>query len=311
VGQKSEAFWTRVLEKYLLLTEKHLSDYGAELPVRNSASLQQRWKKKIAYQMQLWNKFYRRIKSVKRSGWNEDNYVEEASKLYQEEVGKTFGLEKCVDVLHKLPKFDPMVSGTEESSTPVVAGSDDTSDEDNYFDTKTDEDDAMSKRTSRSSTGSNKKRRVNNSEPAQGSKISRPIGMKKAKKLAKLEAEERSRNFPLATAGAVEASNGIATIAKELVAVFKTNATMKQQDIDSRRDKKWMKMAAMYFKIGQKEKGMALLARIEEAEEGRHTSATIESSTIPGDIIAIQNGAPPDDSLTMGNDSDEDTDGDE
>jgi hypothetical protein len=234
VGQKSEAFWTRVLEKYLLLTEKHLSDYGAELPVRNSASLQQRWKKKIAYQMQLWNKFYRRIKSVKHSGWNEDNYVEEASKLYQEEVGKTFGLEKCVDVLHKLPKFDPMVSGTEESSTPVVAGSDDTSDEDNYFDTKTDEDDAMSKRTSRSSTGSNKKRRVNNSEPAQGSKISRPIGMKKAKKLAKLEAEERSRNFPLATAGAVEASNGIATIAKELVAVFKTNATMKQQDIDSR-----------------------------------------------------------------------------
>ena len=70
-------------------------------------------------------------------------------------------------------------------------------------------------------------------------------------------------------------------------------------------------MAAMYFKIGLKEKGMALLARIEEAEEGRHTSATIESSTIPGDIIAIQNGAPPDDNLTMGNDSDEDTDGDE
>jgi hypothetical protein len=135
--------------------------------------------------------------------------------------------------------------------------------------------------------------------------------MKKAKKLAKLEAEERSRSVPLATAGAVEASNGIATIAKELVAVFKTNATMKQQDIDSRRDKKWMKMAAMYFKIGQKEKGMALLARIEEAEEGRHTSATIESSTIPGDIIAIQNGVPHDDNVTIGNDSDEDTNGDE
>jgi hypothetical protein len=47
VGQKSETFWTQLLEKYLLLTEKHLSDNGAELPVRNSASLQQRWKKKI------------------------------------------------------------------------------------------------------------------------------------------------------------------------------------------------------------------------------------------------------------------------
>ncbi len=116
VGQKSETFWTQVLEKYLLRTEKHLSDYGAELPVRNSASLQQRcWKKKIAHPMQLWNKLYRRIKSVKRSGWNEDNYVEEASKLYKEEVGKTYGLEKCVAVLHTLPKFDPMVSGTEDS----------------------------------------------------------------------------------------------------------------------------------------------------------------------------------------------------
>jgi hypothetical protein len=53
VGQKSETFWTRVHEKYLLLTEKHLSDYGAELLVRNSASLQQRWKKKIEHPMQL------------------------------------------------------------------------------------------------------------------------------------------------------------------------------------------------------------------------------------------------------------------
>jgi hypothetical protein len=31
---------------------------------------------------------------VKRSVWNEDNYVEEASKLNKEEVGKTFGLKK-------------------------------------------------------------------------------------------------------------------------------------------------------------------------------------------------------------------------
>ena len=123
---------------------------------------------------------------------------------------------------------------------------------------------------------------------------------------------ERSRSIPLAAAGVVEASNGMATIAKEMVTVFKANATMKQHDIDSRRDKKWMKMAAMYFKIGEKEKGMALLARIEEAEEGRHSSATIESSTVPGDI-AIQSGAAPpkDDNLTTGNDSDEDTDGDD
>jgi hypothetical protein len=121
-----------------------------------------------------------------------------ASKLYKQEVGKTFGLEKCIVVLHKLPKFDPMVSGTEDSLSHVVASSktlvDDTSDDENYADTKTDDDDVMSKRTNRSSTGSNNKtRKVNDSDSAQGSKVSRPIGMKKAKKLAKLEAK-RSRS---------------------------------------------------------------------------------------------------------------------
>jgi hypothetical protein len=86
-------------------------------------------------------------------------------------------------------------------------------------------------------------------------------------------------------------ANGMAMMTKELVAVFKANATMKQQNIDARRDKKWMKRAEMYFKVGEKEKGMALLACIEEAEEGKHTSATIESSTVPGDI-AIQKCSP-------------------
>ncbi len=128
-----------------------------------------------------------------------------------------------------LPKFDPMVSGTEDSLSHVIAGSkflvDNTSDDENYADTKTDDDDVMSKRTNRSSSGSNKKtRKVNNSEPAQGSKVFRPIGMKKAKKLAKLEAE-RSRSV-------VEA-NGMAMMTKELVAVFKANVTMKQQNIDA------------------------------------------------------------------------------
>ena len=301
VGQKAETFWTRVLEKYLLLTEKHLSDSGAELPVRNTDLLQQLNKKKIGYSMQLWNKFYRQInKAVKRSGWNEDNYVDEASKLYKEETGKSFGLDKCVVVLRKLPKFDPMLSGTEDSSPPAVVAS-------AVYNTSDDEDDvedtAETERNNRSSTGFKKKRKVNNSEPEQGSKVSRPIGMKKAKKLAKLEAK-RSRSVRLTATGVV---NELATVTKELVPVFKSaNAALKQQDIEARRDKKWMKMAEMYFKVGEKEKGMAIVARIEEADEGKHTSATVQSTTItvPGNI-AIQECAPDDDML-LGNHSDED-----
>jgi len=42
VGQKSEAFWTRVLEKYVLLSEKYLSENGVEIPVINKESIEQR-----------------------------------------------------------------------------------------------------------------------------------------------------------------------------------------------------------------------------------------------------------------------------
>ena len=63
---------------------------------------------------------------------------------------------------------------------------------------------------------------------------------------------------------------------------------MKQQAIDAVRDKKWIKMAPMYFKNGEKEKGLALLARIEAANDGKHTTTvTVESSNspdIPGNI---------------------------
>jgi hypothetical protein len=304
VGQKSETFWTRVLEKYLLLTEQYLADNGDELPVRNSASLQQRWKKRIANSMQLWNKFYRQVKSVKRSGWNEDNYLEEASKLYKEEVGKTFGLENCVPVLHKLPKFDPMLSGsTEESSSPRFASADflvdDTTSDDDYEGAEeSDEDEVMSKRTQKSSIGSNKKAKVNNSAPAQGSKASRPIGMKKAKKLAKLESERSRQSVTLARAQTMEVE-GMASMTKELVAVFKANAAMKQQVIDASQHKKWMKMAQMYFKNGEKEKGLALLARIEAADG--------HNPDIPGNI-AIDETVPNEDQLSVENDSDEEDD---
>ena len=155
---------------------------------------------------------------------------------------------------------------------------------------------------------------MNNSTSAQGSKASRPIGMKKAKKLAKLEAERTRRSVTFAGAQIMEVE-GMAMMTKELVAVFKANAAMKQQVIDAGRDKKWMKMAQMYFKNGEKEMGLTLLARIEAADNGKHdtTIATIESRNIP-DIpsnIAIAESAPNEDQLSVENDSDEEDDDNE
>jgi hypothetical protein len=131
--------------------------------------------------------------------------------------------------------------------------------------------------------------------------------MKKAKKLAKLEAERSRQSVTLAGAQIIEVE-GMAIMTKELVAVFKANAAMKQQVIDAGRDKKWMKMAQMYFKNGEKEKGLALLARIEAANNRKHTTtATIKSKNIldiPGNI-AIDESAPNEDQLSAVNNGDE------
>ena len=42
VGQKSETFWTQVLDKYVILSEKYLSENGVEIPVINKESIEQR-----------------------------------------------------------------------------------------------------------------------------------------------------------------------------------------------------------------------------------------------------------------------------
>ena len=48
VGQKADTFWTRVLKKYVILSEKYLANNGVEIPVQNKDSIEQRWKKKIS-----------------------------------------------------------------------------------------------------------------------------------------------------------------------------------------------------------------------------------------------------------------------
>ena len=185
VGQKADTFRTRVLEKYVILSEKYLANNGVDIPVRNKDSIEQRWKKKISKSVQVWNTFYRQLKSGKRSGWNEDNYIdEEAGNLFKEEVGEPFKYAKCVSILHKLPKFDPMIvmNNSSPSSHLGVGADDDSSTSHQSHVVATTPPAGVSKE------GQTKKN-VNNSAPAQDSQLARPIGMKKAKKLAKLEEE--------------------------------------------------------------------------------------------------------------------------
>jgi hypothetical protein len=264
VGQKADTFWTRVLEWYVILSEKYLADNGVEVPVRNKDSIEQRWKKKISKSVQVWNKFYRQLKSAKRSGWNEDNYIEEAGNLFKEEVGKPFKYAKCVPILHKLPKFDPMIVMNNSSpSSHLGIGADDDSSTSHQSHVVT-----TTPPTVVSKEGQTKKN-VNNSAPAKGSKMTRPIGMKKAKKLAKLEEETARKKQSVASGVAsmpatfATATESIMGVTQDLVAAFKANTVLKQQDLQARREDKWMRMAELYFSCGEKGKALALLARSE------------------------------------------------
>ena len=178
VGQKSETFWTRVHEKFCLLQQKELPVIGFDIIVRTRDSIEQRWKKRISRSVQLWNKHYRQLKGMQKSGWNEDKYIEEASALYKSDTGETFRFAKCVPVLHKLPKFDPMVLPPTKASSPQSANLD------ALHSTGPDDDD---EEFIPESALKKKAALVNNSAPPQGSNMERPIGMKKAKLIKKLE----------------------------------------------------------------------------------------------------------------------------
>jgi hypothetical protein len=138
--QRANIFWAKVHQKYKVL----LSQQGSKTGVvsRPVESLKQRYLKVIAKAVGKFNKFYRNLKTQNKSGWTKDDYIEEAARLYEEEEGKPFRFSLCVEVLHQVPKFDPMVD-QEESGVAI--------------------------------------KRVNNARLPQGAAINRPIGSKKAK----------------------------------------------------------------------------------------------------------------------------------
>ena len=168
---------------------------------------------------------------VVESGWNEEMYMEEAGKQYFEEVGEDFKDVKCVPVLHKLPKFDPMVAQINDSSlmpTSMAAGADADPESDST---------SVPAVGSANAGNSHKKKKVNNTEPAQGSTMQRPIGIKKAKLLQKLEAETAVKTE-------FEDNNrrisNMSAATKELVDAFKANTDIKKSSVKAQRQNKWI-----------------------------------------------------------------------
>jgi len=280
VGQKSATFWTRVHEKFCLLQQQELANVGVHTYIRTRDSIEQRWKKRISKSVQLWNKYYRQLKGTQKSGWNEDKYIEEASSLYKDDTGETFRFAKCVPVLHKLPKYDPMVL------PPSAPAADDSPPYNNY--TGSDEEGEV---VVRPEATSSKKRAalVNNRAPPQGSNMDRPMGMKKAKLLKKLEdtgvlSSTTTGMFSDSVSGSRnnEEESVIADMSsatKELVSVLKAATSLKQDEARMKKHDKWMKMASIYASCGQHDLALATMKKIEDDDDQLAASEAASKET--------------------------------
>jgi hypothetical protein len=139
--QRANIFWAKVHQKYKVLLAQQ--DKRNQPEIRSVDSVKQRYTKVIAKEICKFNKHYILLKKQNKSGWAEDNYIEEAGMLYEDECNKPFNFLSCVLILHKHPKFDPMINPAGKTN--------------------------------------DRSRHVNNTRHPQGAAIPRPIGTKKAK----------------------------------------------------------------------------------------------------------------------------------
>ena len=243
-------------------------------------SIEQRWKKRISKNVQLWNKHYRQLKGMQKSGWNEDKYIEEASALYKSHTGETFRFAKCVPVLHKLPKFDPMVLPPTKVSSPQ------SNNLDTLHSTGPDDEECIPE-------SAHKKKAtalVNNSAPPQGSNMERPMGMKKAKLIKKMEDAGvllsvapglSTDSFDPRNAEEEKMMADMSSVTKELVSVLKAATSNKQDELRMRTHEKWMKMASVYATCGQHDLALATMKKIEDDELQLAASKTARNHDPP------------------------------
>jgi hypothetical protein len=106
--QKLKDFWTSIKSKFDdLCSLEGTSEDGVE--DRSWEALHTRFQRKIQPEMFLWNPFYKRICDCPPSGVPKEKWPEIASESFLEEKNRPFKFPHCVDILHQLPKFDPIV----------------------------------------------------------------------------------------------------------------------------------------------------------------------------------------------------------
>ena len=171
----SATFWAEIKKKFDTVV---CNDVLLE---RSSDSLKNRFCKKILPTTNIINKYWRKIKICPPSGTpTEEGLIELACEEYKIGEGKTFQFAKCLPILHTIAKFNPIVSGgytvtvCEVCSTvshtivkfnPMLAG--------------------KKQVEVTGQDGEMKTGELNGFGPPMGAGLPRPIGNKKAKKMAK------------------------------------------------------------------------------------------------------------------------------
>ena len=141
-NMRSETFWDAVLEKFRFLCQQAKLENWDRW---RRKSVETRWRTHIIRDMNKFNAYYRSVKSEKKSGWNDDDYLKKAIENFEAVEGK-FRFQHCLDTLWKSPKFDPMIQPIDVDEEEGGAGH-------------------------------------NEISGAMGSKLSRPVGVKAAKKI--------------------------------------------------------------------------------------------------------------------------------
>jgi hypothetical protein len=122
VEQKASAFWNHIHRKYCLLLKQ--DNPSKALPDRDSESLKNRFQCQIQKKMNVYNRYYKQVKECPPSGTTEEEWYKIAADNYRDAEGHSSPFLHCVEVLHQLPKFNPMIDDANRSSDVVAEESD-------------------------------------------------------------------------------------------------------------------------------------------------------------------------------------------
>jgi hypothetical protein len=114
-NQKGKVFWATVKSKFdhlFFCSEEDDKDSPRE--ERREEALQTRFLKKIQPEMNHYNPFYKRIAECTPTGTPNEDWPRLAAIEFLNAQGKEFKFLHCVEILHQMPKFNPVKDDDDE-----------------------------------------------------------------------------------------------------------------------------------------------------------------------------------------------------